>query len=664
MGSPDPDREKEEVDENGEDFDLDQAKITAEDFQRHIGDADEQMRDLLAGAVGDGEGDSREPGDEIIDGFAPNIKLMPHQVRGVKWMRDREKGRKYGGILADDMGLGKTVQTLARIVEGQRTTAEKKVYKGGTLIIAPLAVMDQWANECRTKTQPGLLKVTTHHGSSRAKSGKELEKFDVVITTFDILRAEYNAVQKKAKPPVDNSDSDSDAPKKRKPKPKAAPGSLFDVKWYRIVIDEAQNIKNHKTQTAKAAVELRAKYRWCLTGTPIQNNVDELYSLFKFLRARPLDDWQTFKDRISSQVKEGRTGIAMKRLHIILKSIMLRRTKDATIDGKPILNLPARNVNVVECQFDDDEQAFYDALEHKTNLTMNRYLRSGTAMSNYTSVLSMLLRLRQACDHPALVTKSLAVDKDALDPEPEKPEGVDKDTADLVDMFAKTGIISEAKCEICFVVLEDQTKSQCPDCWDITRRSREKSVEPGDLPPSSAKIRKMLELLKEIDERSKKKEKTIIFSQFTSFLDLIEPFLRDAGIPHVRYDGSLRADQREDVLNKIRTSKSVRVILISFKAGSTGLNLTCCNNVILMDLWWNPALEDQAFDRAHRLGQQLDVHIHKLTIADTVENRILQLQDSKRELAAAALSGTGVKNMKLSMADILKLFQRSSHDDD
>lgn len=138
---------------------------------------------------------------------------------------------------------------------------------------------------------------------------------------------------------MNSSDSDSDAPKKRKPKPKAAPGSLFDVKWYRIVVDEAQNIKNHKTQTAKAAVELRAKYRWCLTGTPIQNNVEELYSLFKFLRARPLDDWQTFKERISSQVKEGRTGIAMKRLHIILKSIMLRRTKNATIgrcaDGVP-----------------------------------------------------------------------------------------------------------------------------------------------------------------------------------------------------------------------------------------------------------------------------------------------------------------------------------------
>ncbi|RSH87961.1 uncharacterized protein EHS24_000484 [Apiotrichum porosum] len=660
-------RDKEEVEENGEDFDIGAAQYSAADFERCGGDPEEQMRELLAGAVGDGEEGGDDEGDDTVEGFADGMRLMPHQVRGTRWMRERESGRKYGGILADDMGLGKTVQTLARIVEGRHTPAEKKVYKGGTLIIAPLAVMEQWATEVRTKTKTGLLKVTTHHGPKRTTS-EDLEKFDVVITTFQVLSSEFGSLEKSiqananAVSDSDDSDSDSDSPPRKgkgkgKGKKKATKAvrraALFDVKWLRVVIDEAQNIKNHKTAAAKSAVELRAKYRWCLTGTPIQNNVEELYSLFKFLRARPLDNWQTFRSRVSSEVKAGRTGVAMKRLHIILKAIMLRRTKDATINGKPILNLPERRVEVVECTFDAEERQFYDALEQRTALTFNKFLRNGSAMSNYTSVLSMLLRLRQACDHPALVTKALAYDVDAL-------ENSQADQADeLADLLSGLGVASEKKCEICFVVLDDQKLSMCPECNEIAVKAKGGDCDPV-LPPSSAKIRKLLELLSDIDERSDSTEKTIVFSQFTSFLDLVEPFLVQAKIKYVRYDGTLTADQRAVVLEKIRTKKETRVILISFKAGSTGLNLTCCNNVVLMDMWWNPALEDQAFDRAHRLGQKLDVNIHKLTIGQTVEDRILALQTQKRELAQAALNGSSVKNMKLTMADIMKLFQRSS----
>ncbi|WVQ97656.1 hypothetical protein IAU59_004770 [Kwoniella sp. CBS 9459] len=672
---------KEEDDVQREEFNIDAAPITAEDYQRFTGDAEKHMQELLSGAIGEGEGDmgddGAQEGEDLVDGFAQGIKLMPHQVRGVKWMRNRESGRKYGGILADDMGLGKTVQTLARIVEGTATTAEKKAgYKAGTLIIAPLAVMEQWASEVKTKTEPGRLKVSTHHGPSRTKSGKTLEKFDVIITTFQTLASEFGVYETAAQKRLDaDSDSDVDTGRKgagAKKKNKQAACALFEVKWLRVVIDEAQNIKNRNTRAAKAAVGLKAKYRWCLTGTPIQNNVEELYSLFKFLRARPLDDWDTFKERIGNLVKNGQVKLAMKRLHIVLKAVMLRRTKDATIDGKKILNLPGRTVQVTPCAFDAEERAFYDALEKKTELTFNKFVKNGTAMANYTSVLTLLLRLRQACVHPSLVTKSLSVDAEAIADGGTQPKEVTEapDQADeLADLLGGLGVASGKTCQMCFVKLQDPSASHCEACADIARQAEQKSKEADDgLPPTSAKIRMLLKLLSEIDERSASKEKTIVFSQFTSFLDLIEPFLKRYSIAYVRYDGSMRNDKRQESLEKIKNHPGTRVILISFKAGSTGLNLTCCNNVVLMDLWWNPALEDQAFDRAHRLGQKLDVNIFKLTIEETVEDRILTLQNNKRELANAALSGNGAKGlMKLTMNDIMKLFTRSNthkHDDD
>ncbi|KAL7419356.1 hypothetical protein Q5752_006194 [Cryptotrichosporon argae] len=665
-----PDKPAEEDD--AEVFDVNAAKITAEDYNVFHGDAEEHMKELLAGAVGEVD-EGIEEGEDVVEGFASSVRLMPHQVRGVKWMKEREKNRKYGGILADDMGLGKTVQTLARVVEGKATAAEKKAGYKGTLIVAPLAVMEQWATECRTKTEPGVLRVTTHHGPTRAKLGKKLEDFDVVITTFTVLSTEFGSLvknnpasaaaqkmrKKKKKASLsesDDSDSDVGARVVRK---KKAPHALFDVKWLRIVVDEAQNIKNHNTLVAKGAVELVAKYRWCLTGTPIQNNVTELYSLFKFLRAKPMHQWETFRDQVAMPVKRGQTKLAMKRLHYILKAIMLRRTKDATIDGKPILNLPGRTVEVVQCEFDQAERDFYSALEKRTALTFNKFLRDGTAMSSYTSVLTMLLRLRQACDHPTLVASKLATDAEAL----ESKAAADADEADeLADMLGGLGVATGKKCEICYATLTDTSATHCTECVKLAGEAKQQ--DQADTDHSSAKIRKLLELLAAVEARSAKREKTIVFSQFTSFLNLIEPFLRSAGIAYVRYDGSVRAEKREQVLETIKTDPAVRVILISFKSGSTGLNLTCCNNVILMDLWWNPALEDQAFDRAHRLGQKLDVNIYKLTIAETVEDRILALQGAKRELARAALSGGTIKNNKLTLGDMMKLFKSNTYHGD
>ncbi|KAF8667470.1 SNF2 family N-terminal domain [Rhizoctonia solani] len=673
-------------DAEGEKFNI---EIGGEDFKSTPDDAQRALKELVEGAIGAGL-DGLDMKDATVKGFREGITLMPHQVQGRAWMRERETGKKCGGILADDMGLGKTIQTLTRVVEGKPTEEDRdNGYTGGTLIICPVGLIAQWESEIKKM----CLKVRTisHHGPSRTKVSKVLENADVVITSYQVVSSEHAAhlggaassaaqpkkktANAKAKKRIESddsglsSDSDGGAASKKKSagsnKPK--PAALFGVKWWRIVLDEAQNIKNRTTKAALACCALRGRNKWCLTGTPIQNSVEELYSLFKFLGVRPLNDWDEFRTTIAQPVKQGRSTRAMKRLHIVLKAIMLRRTKDMTINGAPLLNLPGRKVETLMCDFDEDERAFYEALEQKTELTLNKFIKAGTVMKNYTSVLLLLLRLRQvACDHPSLVSKDFQKDIDAVESKPAKKDDEEED--ELADLFQKMEVDKRAlTCTICQTELpaDADDEKYCEECAaNLVAQSRRKSVAAkSGLPPSSAKIRKMVALLEEIDDRSNGEDKTIVFSQFTTMLDLLEPFLKDADISFTRLDGSMLPKDREVALDKIRNSSRTKVILISFKAGSTGLNLTACNNVILVDLWWNPALEDQAFDRAHRLGQTKDVHIYKLTIAHTVEERILKLQDAKRDLAKAALSGDKLNNNRLRLDDIMKLFNKHSHED-
>ncbi|KAF8635554.1 hypothetical protein AX15_000207 [Amanita polypyramis BW_CC] len=642
-------------------------------------EADRAVKDLMAGSVNEDIEAEINPGDLIVPAFYEEFKLLPHQALGRIWMRERETGKKMGGILADDMGLGKTIQTLARIVEGRaRKSDAQEGWSACTLVVCPLALVGQWAEEVK-RMAPGYA-VMTHHGTSRPADPSAF-RAHIVVTTYDVVKSEYEAYLTAAKNEaeskqlnLDSDDDESDTTRARavtKTKSKARGRSskksaLFRIKWWRVVLDEAHNIKNEKTKGAIACCELKAKYRWCLTGTPMQNNVQELYSLFKFLRIRPLNDWQSFDTQIGRPLKSGRgAGSAMKKLRAVLQEVMLRRTKDQTLNGKRLIELPKRIVNIVSCPFDSSEKAFYNALETKMGDILEKLMTSNTGKSAYMSVLLLLLRLRQSCDHPALVTKDFNKDIDAIDPKSVKKGLSDKDgdADDLVAAFDQLGVTK--KCQVCMTELspsnaaEGEWSDHCIDCVPLAMRAQEEAE--GRL-PSSAKIRKILEILRDVQERGP--EKTIIFSQFTSMLDLIEPFLRSEGIKYVRYDGSMKPPDREAALTKIKGNPSTRVILISFKAGSTGLNLTACNNVILVDLWWNPALEDQAFDRAHRFGQERDVNIYKLKIDNTVEDRILELQERKRALARAALSGTKLKDMNLGFDELLGLLKWDRDDEE
>jgi SNF2 family DNA or RNA helicase len=613
--------------------------------------------------------------DTIVKGFKEGIKLLPHQVIGRQWMKEREDvtRKRFGGILADDMGLGKTIQTLTRIVEGKPKRSDKDDgWAATTLIVCPLALLGQWASEIK-KMCVGIT-VIEHHGTSRTSDSEMLKRAHVVLTTYDVVKSEYGLYETKAKDESqaklkkkssDDSDSDDILPSR----PVKASGrklktALFGVKWWRVVLDEGHNIKNKTTKASISCAALEAKFRWVLTGTPLQNDVTELYSLLRFLRIKPYNDWTTFNEQIAKPVKSGRGGSrAMKRLQVVLKAVMLRRKKTDSVNGVPLIQLPERNVNVVSCEFNSVEQTFYTALETKMEIVLKRLMEKG---SNYTSVLVLLLRLRQACDHPSLVSKDYKKDIEGIEPAAVK-EGNEigaTDADDLIAAFGKLGVTRN--CQMCQIELTDSnasdrhTSKHCQLCAPLAHQAQ--MLSDGD--SSSAKIRLIVKLLTEVEERSNGEEKTIIFSQFTSMLDLIQPFLREKGFSFVRYDGSMSKEEREASLEKIKTNPKTQVILVSFKAGSTGLNLTACNNVILVDIWWNPALEDQAFDRAHRFGQKRDVNIWKLKVDNTVEDRILELQDKKRMLAAAALSGDKIKNMKLGMNELLALFRPGGRDDD
>lgn len=641
-------------------------------------DAEKALRDLMSGGMNDET--EVNMANATVKGFKVDIKLLPHQIIGRAWMRDREDTtkKKMGGILADDMGLGKTIQTLTRIVEGRARKSDRADgWAATSLVVCPLALVGQWADEIRKMTED--VTVLKHHGSSRTSDPLVLRKYHVVVTTYDIVKSEYLAysplkdeskakTSKKKKNLATRESSDSDGSAENfgrtvaRSSKSAKKSALFQVHWWRIILDEAHNIKNRKTKGAIACCALEGKFRWCLTGTPMQNNVVELYSLFKFLRIKPFSNWDEFDSKIAKHVTNGRSAkTAMKRLQAVLQQIMLRRRKDQLLNGKPIIELPDRIVNVVSCPFDASEKAFYTSLENKMESLVQKLV--GSSRANYMGVLLLLLRLRQACNHPALVLKDYKSDMDALDPQTKKSQDSNEEETD--DLAAILGQLEVArKCQMCTTELGPENISpdddyHCRDCASLVSNARGKESR-----PSSAKIRMIMKLLQEIEERSDGEEKTIIFSQFTSMLNLIEPFLKDAGVKYVRYDGSMDAKSREASIEALKTDSLVRAILISFKAGSTGLNLTACNNVILVDLWWNPALEDQAFDRAHRFGQQRDVNIFKLKIDDSVEDRILMLQEKKRELTRAALSGDKLKNMRLGMEDLLALFRPGAKDDD
>ncbi|RFU73768.1 snf2 family helicase atpase [Trichoderma arundinaceum] len=842
--------------------------------------------------------------DGNVDGL--KVQLLPHQVEGVNWMRGRELGPvkkgtvPKGGLLADDMGLGKTLQSISLILINQKPKKDEEGWKKHfqsinktTLVVAPLALIRQWEAEIREKVaKTHGLKVLVHHGPQRTKNFEDLRLYDVVITTYQILVSEHGKSLGDVKT------------------------GCFGLHWWRIILDEAHTIKNRNAKATKACCALRSEYRWCLSGTPMQNNLEELQSLVKFLRIKPYDEIRAWKDQIELPLKGGKGHIALKRLHSFLRCFMKRRTKEIlkkegaltpggvpSADGAAAINgfrHTNRKVITVAAELSPAERKFYQKLEARADQSMTRMMREKIS---YANAFTLLLRLRQACNHPKLLEGKLGEDKDALSTDYSNPKQQDADVDSMADLFSGMGI-STKQCSICGRPVEKKERESgndnCAECAsDLAyfygdKNSQQKKVAKKTAKSSSSKSKKRNQKKKEdqrqkgkgkvqeeedaelrqrprrprnrnavvdsddeddesaeqqddtdekpkqkarrhrnrnavidsddddeeegswlvsedergalrlgkaggeedenaegggdsigsedsedeeedddqdksnlssfvvddsvvrkekgyksvdeasdddsllsiseitksmaaqtLDDKNRKSSKAtisvsddddsdsddededededdssaydpspdgksiissakireltrllraeahehkfIVFSQFTSMLDLVEPFLHKEGFRFTRYDGSMKNDEREASLRRLREDKKTRVLLCSLKCGSLGLNLTAATRVIIIEPFWNPFVEEQAIDRVHRLTQTVDVVVYKLTVTHTVEEGILDLQEKKRLLAEQTIEGSSKKGaLKLGLAEIIDLFRpmHASHSRD
>ncbi|KAJ5221393.1 uncharacterized protein N7469_010280 [Penicillium citrinum] len=778
---------------------LDKGKVV--DPNAEIEEEDKEDDEADAEDGNDEDDDEDDEDDEEDDGTVAGLKvnLLPHQVDGVKWMCNKETGQRTtkgiypkGGILADDMGLGKTVQAIALLLRNSKSEYEhsekfdssetrkdenappaSKLSKS-TLVVAPLALIKQWESEILDKVEKThRLRVCLYHGANRAKTATSLDNYDVVITTYGTLTSESGTAAAD----------------------KAKKSGLFSVYWFRIILDEAHTIKNRNAKATQAAYALDAKFRWCLTGTPMQNNLDELQSLIRFLRIKPYDELAAWRDQISRPLNNGRGALAIQRLQVYLKAFMKRRTKDVLKNNDNLkagnddkdkksngFQIVKREVIRVDGDFMEGELKFYNRLEKRTENSLEEMMGGKL---DYAGALVLLLRLRQACNHPDLVKSDLAADKDVLlqngNNNSQSKDAKQDDLDNVADLFGALSVVTK-KCDVCQTELSQAEAksgaSRCDECEtnlntdfmiktskDKSKKKSKKShrhrketaAESESQAARSRKNRRVIldsddedeaewivpegqrtmpnlgkaggsddenaegggdwigssdsETGDEIDSPSRKKSqrivlsdsedesasesesdediyenptgtngelpstkirhlmkilnseaadyKFIVFSVFTSMLDKVEPFLKRANIGFARYDGGMRNDLREASLNKLRNNSNTRVLLCSLRAGALGLNLTAASRVVILEPFWNPFVEEQAIDRVHRLNQTIDVKIYRMIIKNTVEERIVDLQDRKRELANMTIEGKSAAG-KLTMRDMMALFGRDA----
>ncbi|KAH8403973.1 hypothetical protein KR215_007287 [Drosophila sulfurigaster] len=625
------------------------------------------------------------PGEDVQaeDPSGLKVQLMGHQKHALAWMSWREQQRPRGGILADDMGLGKTLTMISLVLacknrqesdSGNRSESSddedaednrhtgawyskgrKDNYQGGTLVVCPASLIRQWENEVSSKLSRHRLTVCVHHGSNRDSKAKHLRTYDMVVTTYNIVSREHKAG-----------------------------GALFGVKWRRVILDEAHVIRNHKSQSSVAVSELLAKYRWSLTGTPIQNKELDVYALLKFLRCTPFDDLATWKRWIDNKSAGGQ-----ERLNLLMKSIMLRRTKvQLQLNGK-LNSLPNKKIVLVEMQLDKHEMNVYQRVmtysrtlfaqfllqraEKDSDLNFVRDANKPTynqikdpngayykmhekfaRMAGHSKevksheILVLLLRLRQICCHPGLIDAMLEEDNG------DESHGDSIETSSEIDLLAQLNklAISDSSASQTDDGVERPLEGEDVHIAKASQNVLKRSNPVFDFNRPSTKMLRTLELLNSI---LKNDDKVIVVSQWKTVLDILRDMLNKERLSSLELNGTILVKNRQDIVNEFNNpSSSKRILLLSLTAGGVGLNLIGANHLILLDLHWNPQLEAQAQDRIYRVGQKKDVVIYKMMCMDTVEQRIKVLQDRKLELADGLL--TGKVSSKLSIDDLKGLF--------
>ncbi|KAG4421654.1 hypothetical protein IFR04_005154 [Cadophora malorum] len=559
-----------------------------------------------------------------------------------------------GGILADDMGLGKTLQVISAILEGG---------PGSTLIIAPVSVMSNWAQQIeRHVKKERNMKVLTYHGSGRKRmTFKDFSEYDVVITTYGTLSTEY--LPRDAKNP-------EKLPRKE---------GIFSMNWTRIVLDEGHTIRNPSTKSAIAATACLAKCRWVLTGTPIVNTIKDLYSMLKFLGITGgLERLELFNAILTRPLGLGDRNADLI-LHTIMRTMCLRRKKDmAFVD----LKLPELSEYVHRIAFRKDEREKYDALQAEAQGMVQKLKNAKPGQNVYRHVLEVLLRMRQVCCHwklcGARVTDLLAL------LENEEVVALTKENVTALQALLQLTIDSHEECSICLDELHNpvitackhvfgqeciertiELQHKCPMCR-AELKDKECLVHPAveesavkneeiDVEVKSSKTEALMSIL--AASRKDPKSKVVIFSQWTSFLDIIQAQLVESNMKFARIDGSMSATVRDKGMTALASDPDCRILLASLAVCSVGLNLVAADTVILADSWWAPAIEDQAVDRVHRLGQTRPCTVWRLVMEDSIEERVLDIQAEKRLLVGKAFQEKAKdgKQKTTRMGDILKL---------
>jgi superfamily II DNA or RNA helicase len=458
-------------------------------------------------------------------------ELRTYQRQGLGWLNFlREYG--LGGVLADDMGLGKTVQVLA-LIQMHRTAS--KTSKLPFLVVAPRSIVYNWIDEAAHFTPK--LKVAEYRGRDRERLRDRFAEYDIIVTTYGTMRRDVTQLS----------------------------GVEFDT----VILDEAQAIKNATSQTAKASRLLSARHRLALTGTPIENHLGELGSLFEFLNPGLLGRLPRLEALLGGRApsKQELTRIAED-----IRPFILRRTK-----AEVLPDLPPKTEQILLVRMREAQQEIYDRVRAAYQTSLLEQVEAKGVGGSAIQVLEALLRLRQVACHPGLVDES----------------------------WAEAG---------------------------------------------SAKLEALFEQVSEVLEEG---HKVLIFSQFTKLLGFVRTDLHQRDIPYAYLDGQTR--DRAEVVERFQTDPECNLFLISLKAGGVGLNLTAAGYVFLLDPWWNPAVEAQAIDRTHRIGQTNPVFAYKVIARDTVEEKILELQSSKRKLADAILDGEGQSLRDLTADDLRML---------
>ena len=649
----------------------------------------------------------------VKPGWVIKTHLFSYQRMGLSWMIERESGKVaakkdtpqdikseinetsscLGGILGDDMGLGKTLQIIS-LIGTNSCSAEDPLRpnkpvktKGPTLIICPLSVIKTWIDQLDHHLHKQSMTYKVHHGKDKARTALELMSFDIVIAT-------YAAVTNEWKPPKDEEKSDkmeNDMEDEEDDVPIASTGAapLFEVEWLRIILDEAHTIRNRKTKNCQAVCSLKAERRWCVTGTFIQNEIDDLYSLLRFLKLKPLEDYEKWKSYIVVPLKNNNDK-GMRMLRGVLSSICLRRAKDSVdkTTGKPILRLPPKNICIQRVDFNAEEKQVYQRIEMAGKKTLNNFLKKDQLNKNYSHILEMLLRLRQCCNHLKLLPEKYLKDEVDFNPtdaneikyvksllsEMEEAECQKCDTSTLHPFITQCG---HYFCSICIEPITTAINPTCYTCNSVISPNSlidgskflKKKIVVSAATKSSSKIEALIAALK-AHRLTDNPGKAIVFSQWTAMLDLIESCLNNAGFRNNRIDGSMTRKKRESNINDFNADPSIEVMLISLGAGNLGLNLTVANMVVLIDPWWNPQVEAQAIDRGliilyyisfnlvYRVGQTRPVEVLRFVISDSAEDRVLELQQKKKELLEQTISGTNTKAMvkELNMSLIYDIF--------